>query len=284
MEFYNLQSKTKSGNIKQIFSDWKEKNERVVFFSPHDDDAILGAAYILLASLMNEGEVFIVIFNDGSAGYSKSELKNKIVEIRKKETINAFNILGIKDENISRFDIPDFSGIHYLGWKLPWNGNEGLFPRVISTLRKIKATRLIFPNGYREHIDHTAICLSAMFDGPQAGDSVIVDYGEPSKIKSFIQYSVWAKFSPEDALMNYRDVEIRANRALVVERDIEQKVTDSLMEFKTQQQIISDILEVRKKRRLDGNGNFIELYLDIDPRPRFDYEPYKKLISEIDNK
>lgn len=279
MEFYDLHAKTKSNEINLIFPEWNEQKEQVVIFSPHDDDVILGAGYSLFSCLSNGAEVYIVIFNDGSAGYSKPELKNDVIEIRKKETINALKILGIEENHIIRFEIPDFTGIQHLGWKLPWN-EEGLFSKVIRTLRKIGATRLIFPNGYREHIDHTAACLSAMFDGPQVGDAVIADHGEPSKIKTYLQYSVWGKLSPEDALINKRDIEIRANRAIIVEKNIETKIINSLREFKSQEEIISYILEVRKERKLEEE-KYIELYLEVDPRPRFNYEPYKKLISDI---
>jgi LmbE family N-acetylglucosaminyl deacetylase len=287
MEFYDLHTRTKSIDINLIFPQWETDSERVVIFSPHDDDVILGAAYILLAILANTGEVYIVIFNDGSAGYTKPELKDKIVEIRREETYSALQQLGIEKQQIIRFEIPDYTGLHYLGWKLPWiktddEKNEGLFSKVVTTLRKINATRLIFPNGYREHIDHTAACLSAMFDGPQVGDAVVTDYGEPSKIKTYLQYSVWGKLSPEDALINKRNIEIRANRAIVVEKGIEQKIIDSLKEFKSQEDIISYILDVRKERKLENEKKFIELYLEVDPRPRFDYGPYKKLILDID--
>ena len=172
-------------------------------------------------------------------------------------------------------------------WKLPWISNdnredEGLFSKLVSKLREIKATRLIFPNGYREHIDHTATSLCGTFHGPQIGDTVITDYGEPHKIKTFLQYSVWSKLSPEDALVNRRDTSIRANRAIVVNDAVEQNVQNSLMEFNSQQEIISYILGVRKERNLENSNRFIELYLDVDPRPRFDYNPYKELITEID--
>ncbi len=288
MEFYDLEGKKRSDDINLIFDDWKQHDERVVIFSPHDDDIVLGAAYASLAVLAHQGEIFVVIFNDGSAGYSKLEMKNKIVDARKKETINALNKLSIKKENVFRLNLPDFSGIHYLGWKLPWSKPEDLksqaiFPNVISLLRKIKSTRLIFPNGYREHIDHTAVCMSAMFDGPQAGDTVIVDYGVPSKIKTYLQYSVWSDLTPEDSLLAKRDLKIRANKAIVVDKDSEKIVVEALKEFKSQQDIISYILDIRKGRKIDNN-KFLEVYLKTDPRPQMDYDPYKRLISEINKK
>jgi len=289
MEFYDLQTKIKSKDINLLFPNWEQNSERVVIFSPHDDDVILGAGYALISILENKGEVSVIIFNDGSAGYSNPELKERIVKKRKNETYSALSKLGIKKEKIIRLEIPDFSCIHYLGWKLPWiqesdQKNEGLFTKIVGLLREIKATRLILPNGYREHMDHTAVSLCALFDGPQAGDPVIVDYGKPFPIKSYLQYSVWAKFSPEDSILHERSDTIRANRAVLVNKEIEKKIQNSILEFKTQENIISAILETRKERKLENNDRYIELYLDIDPRPRFDYDPYKNLISKIDRK
>lgn len=285
-DFYNLAEKKKSTNINLLFDNW-EPGENVVVFSPHDDDCILGAGYLMSACLEKGANVYVIIFHDGCAGYSQPDLKDEIIEIRKKETISALDVLGVKETNIIRFNIPDFSGFIYLGWKLPWisddnRENEGLFPKLVSKLREIKATRLIFPNGYREHIDHTTASLCGIFHGSQIGDAIITDYGEPQKIKTFLQYSVWSKLSPEDALVNRRDIKIRANRAVVVKEAMENKIQKSLMEFKSQQEIISYILGVRKERRIENSNRFIELYLDVDPRPRFDYNPYKNLIREID--
>jgi hypothetical protein len=284
-EFYDLDDKKKSNNINFIFNDW-DNNENVVIFSPHDDDCVLGAGYAILSSLQNNAKVYIIIFHDGSAGYSQPELKGEIVEIRKKETINALRVLGIDKENIFRLDIPDFSGIYYLGWKFPWASdgkeeNEGLFSKLVSLLRKIKATRLIIPNGYLEHIDHTATFLSGIFTSPQAGDAIIVDYGAPQKIKSFLQYSVWGEFSPENALIKKRNISIRGNRAIVVNKEVEDTIIKSIMEFKTQQEIISSILGVRKERKITNEENYVEIYLEMDPRPRVDYNPYKDLILKI---
>ncbi|MHA1147340.1 MAG: PIG-L deacetylase family protein [Promethearchaeota archaeon] len=287
MKFYDLHSKSKSSDINLIFPNWIPNNERVVIISPHDDDVILGAGYILLASLIKKAEVYIVIINDGSAGYSRPELKDTIIQIRRGETVAALKILGLSEKNIIRYDIPDFSSIHYLGWKFPWANEDGrkqrgLFTKMLNDLRRINATRLILPNEYREHIDHTAAFISAIYNGPQAGDPVVIDYGKPFKIESYLQYSVWGKFNPNNALINKRKTTIRANRAIIVEKEFETKIERSLKEFKSQEDIIDYILEVRKQRKLSNKNKFIELYLDIDPRPRFDYKPYIDLIGEID--
>mgnify|MGYP006292880853 CR=1 FL=1 len=285
-DFYDLELKQGSEEIGIIFPNWKAEDEVVVIFSSHDYDVILGIVYAVLAALKNLAEVHVVIFCDGSAGYSRPELKEDIVEIRREETFNALKILGLNKEVIHRLDMPDFSAFHHLGWKLPWQekseeDREGLFSKILSLLREIKVNRFMIPNGYWEHIDHAATYLSAMFDGPQVGDPVLIDRGAPTEIKTYLQYSVWAKFSPEDALMKGRNSSIRANKAITASKSVEEKIEESLQQFKSQGEIIANLLESREERRLEGTDKYVELYRELDPRPRFDYDPYKELISKI---
>ena len=290
MEFYNLQDQIKSNEIELIFPGWNYEDENVVIFSPHDDDAILGAGYLILACLEHKANVHVIIFCDGSAGYSILEHKQKIIKIRKKETQAALEVLGISRDHTFRFNLPDFSSIHHIGWKFPWvnsqdgEDKEGLFAKVVSDLRDLKTTRLILPNGYREHIDHTAVYLSALFDGPQVGDPVLIDHGNPIEINTFLQYSVWAKFSPENALIYNREGDIRANRAILVERQYENKIKASLEQFKSQAQIISNLIQRRESRKYESSNQYLEVYLEMDPRPRFDSRPYLNLINKINQK
>ncbi|MHA1301835.1 MAG: PIG-L family deacetylase, partial [Candidatus Helarchaeota archaeon] len=212
--------------------------------------------------------------------YSKVELKNEIVEIRKKETDNAFSKLEIPPQNIFRFNIPDFSGLQFIGWK-DKQGHEGIFEKIIKLIRRLRITRLIIANGYKEHHDHTAVYISGIFDGVQAGDPISIDWGDPTRIKSFIVYSVWGKFSPEDAILNNRNFSIRGNLAITVNENIEKEIQSALKGFKSQSNIIENLLKIRRNRRM-SNNKYLEVYLKIDPRPRFDFKPYIQLITEIE--
>ncbi|MFW6271328.1 MAG: PIG-L family deacetylase, partial [Bacillota bacterium] len=145
-------------------------------------------------------------------------------------------------------------------------------------LRKIKATRVLIPNGYREHFDHKAVNLMGIYDVPQAGDPVAVDWGEPTAIKSVLVYSVWADFSPEDALKNNRDTKLRANCALRVDESIEKSIIEAVKEYKSQAEIIQSLVKQRKSKKIEDT--YLELYQKIDPRPELDYNPYKEYIKE----
>ena len=113
----------------------------------------------------------------------------------------------------------------------------------------------------------------------QAGDPVGADWGAPSEIRSALQYSVWGDLSPEDALIHGDDPRIRANRAIVAEYGLETKIGQALAEWESQGQIIRGLLEARRDR--DCGLGMMELYIDLDPRPKLDYAPYGELIRSL---
>ena len=149
-------------------------------------------------------------------------------------------------------------------------------------MREIKPTRLLIPNEYREHMDHEALSYIGSYDGPQVGDSILVDVAKPFRIKGFLKYSVWGDFSPEDALLAGRDPALRGNVAIKAEREIEEKIIQALKEFKSQEKIIDQLIKKRSERIV--NGSYIEVYLKFNPRPSIKYDEYKKKILEIDQK
>ncbi|NMC07700.1 MAG: PIG-L family deacetylase [Candidatus Lokiarchaeota archaeon] len=289
--FLDLDARRELDGIDQFFPEWRVgKEENVVVLSPHDDDGILGAGYAILASLSQGAQVHVVIFHKGDAGYSIPSDKESIVETRKHETVKAYRTLGIQPEHVLRLEVPDFSGNAYVGKSRPVRDGEdaslGTFEQLLVFLRKTRATRLLLANGFREHIDHVAVADSGIYYGPQAGDPVVVDWADPWPITSFMEYSVWGDFDPVETIRRGAwspgsgNRILPANRAIVACETSERLVQQSLRAFASQQAIIKGILEQRQERRIN-DGGFIELYMDIDPRPRLDYQPYKNIIEEI---
>ena len=178
-------------------------DEVLAVMSPHDDDAILGAGYAMLAAQQAGAEVYVVIFCRGDAGYST---------IAEKTTIEA-----------------------------------------------VRA--------------HWAAYLMASFDVPQAGDAALVDCGTPHAVRSTLQYSVWADFDPEDALVNGRPAALRANRILVADQTVEQRIDEAILAYVSQKQIIEDLVASRKNR-LTSNGLYVEPYIALDCRPKINLKPY----------
>jgi hypothetical protein len=273
MRYFDFEKKSELKGIEQFFPDWDVKQgETIVIFSPHDDDAMLGSGYALLGAMESGANVYVMIFHNGNCGYSDVALKDKIVEIRKKETINAYASIGLSPKNIIRLDLPDFSGNNFLGLFFPTEKNKsealGPFEFILRKLRELKTTRLLFANEYREHIDHTAVADAGIYYGPQVGDPVVVDWGTPSKIKSFMQYAVWGRFSQ------------LADLGIIADVKTEDKIRNAVKKWESQLKIIDGILKVREERKINKDG-YVEIYKSIDPRPKMDYTPYKTLLKDV---
>ena len=276
--FVDLREKKASPDIEVLFPGWRENDERVAIFSPHDDDGVLGPGYLLQAIPFFGGEVHVVIFCNGSGGYSIVEHKPIITALRARETLRAYAVLGIDSAHIHRLDYDDYSLWPFIGWKL--EHGEGTLRKILPLLRRLRITRVLLPNGYREHLDHLAAFMVGAFDAPQAGDPVMADWGEPSPVCSVLQYAVWSDFEPEDAILSGDDVSVRANRALVAPEEAEAKIRQAMGAFQTQAQIVTGLMEQRKERELKS-GKYVEIYYAFDPRPRCEYGKYLRRIQEI---
>jgi len=269
----------KSVDISAIFPGFAGGRERVAVFSPHDDDGLLGAGYALLAALGAGARVFVVIFCAGDCGYSDASLKQSIVSIREAESKAAYARLGIPEQNVTNLGLPDFSAYLYMANKLA-GGGTGAFTSLVWLLREIGATRLIMPNHNREHADHEAASFAADYFAPQAGDAVVTDIGgNLSRVVSALQYSVWADFSPEDALEQGK-LPLRANRAIAAPMEAERLVCEAISCFKSQGRIIEDLMEARIERRT--GDKYIELYIERELRPKLNYGAYGEAMRHID--
>lgn len=272
---YDLAEKRIGNDLEIIFPGFDPRRERVVLLSPHDDDAALGAGYLILACRSVNADVHVVVLCDGRAGYTRPELKETIVDIRRLETKRAYAKLGVARDRIHCFEYPDFSLQSYLAFELP-DGTEGAFGKIVRLLRKIKATRLAIPNGWMEHPDHTAAHEIGAFHGPQVGDPILPDRGIPSRIRSFIVYAVWGDLPPPDSDKVFK-ASVRADLMLVAPRSFEKKVADSLKCFNSQSDIIEELLRARSGRMRGAKA--IEVYRRLVPRSMLDYKPYWDMVD-----
>lgn len=277
-KYCNIDTKNVSDDINTLFPDFGE-NEVLAVMSPHDDDAIIGAGYAMLAAQSRGAEVYVVIFCRGDAGYSTIEEKETIEKIREKETFDCYERLGIDREHILRLNFPDFSAIGNCGWEKA-DGKPGEMPILLRFFRDKKVTRVMIPNHYHEHIDHIAAHIMSSYDVPQAGDMALVDHGTPHKIKSTLEYSVWADLDPEDALVNSRPSNLRANRILAVDGEVERKIADAISAYVSQEEIIKGLVEARKERKTKNN-RYVEVYIAMDCRPKINFAPYIEWVENM---
>ena len=278
-KYYNVDTKSVSENISTIFPDFG-RDEVLAVMSPHDDDALIGAGYAMLAAQAAGAEVYVVIFCRGDAGYSTVEEKATIEAVREAETVECYRRLGIENDHILRMNFPDFSAFCNIGWERA-DGSFGDMPRILSFLRNKRVSRVMVPNHHREHIDHTAAHIMSTFDVPQAGDAALVDYGTPHAVKSVLEYSVWADLDPTDALVAQRGAGLRANRILSVSSDAEARISDGVRAYVSQGEIIKGLIDSRAERR-SADGRYIEVYISLDCRPKIDLKPYIAFVESVD--
>ena len=276
--YCDTNTKTVSQDIDLLFPSFG-KDEVLVVMSPHDDDAIIGAGYAMLAAQQAGAEVYVMIFCRGDAGYSTVEEKDTIEEVRKRETDACYGRLGIPADHIIRLNYPDFSAIGHWGWEKA-DGKPGDMPTILRFLREQKVTRVMIPNHYHEHIDHLAAHLMASFDCPQAGDAALVDYGTPHAVRSTLEYSVWADLDPEDALVNGRPSDLRANRILVASAAVEKKIDYAIEAYVSQEKIIEGLVKARSERKT-AKGDFVEVYIAFDCRPKISFKPYLDWVDKM---
>ncbi|MBE6696302.1 MAG: PIG-L family deacetylase [Ruminococcaceae bacterium] len=274
--YYSIDEKKVSENIDDVFPNFG-KDEVIAVMSPHDDDAVIGAGYAMLAAKKAGAEVYVVIFCRGDAGYSTVKEKETIEKVREKETLDCYERMGISADHILRMNFKDFSAFGNIGWEKA-DGKAGDMPKILRFLREKKVTRVMVPNHHREHIDHTAAHIMGSFNAPQAGDSALVDYGTPHAVRSVLEYSVWADLAPDDALVNGRPANLRANRIIEVSGDIEAEISNAVSAYVSQAEIIKGLIEARRERRTE-RGTYIEVYLTLDCRPKIDFTPYKEFIE-----
>jgi LmbE family N-acetylglucosaminyl deacetylase len=273
MEFIDFRSLHRSSKIDLLFPGWK-KGEKVVFFSPHDDDVALGAGYLLLATVKNKGFPCIFIFCSGNAGYSIPDEKGTIVSTRKKEAVAAYRELGVEKKNIFFFNIPDFSLMASVS-RVGQTG-KSLFDRIVGFFRAQKISRLVFPSGHYEHWDHTAAFNHGIYTSPQAGDPILADLGAPHAVRNYLVYSVWGDFESESG--KNRHSEVCADKGILVHEKLETAVRKALDRFSSQGKIMQNTVAIQRERRRSEEG-FLELYKEADVRKPIDFELYFQLLK-----
>ena len=265
MEFVDFATGERGGGIGLLFPGWK-KGEAVAFLSPHDDDAALGAGYLIRAVREAGGLPVVIVFCKGDAGYAKALERRTIVARRRRETYDAYGALGVPPEDMVRFDRPDLSLMGLVD-RIMAGGREGVAEELIRVLRARRAGRVVFTNPHYENWDHTAVYLLGMYAAPQTGDPILADLGPPSPVTTMLVYSVWGDFAPRAGGGLRADLGILAG-----DRD-EKAVREALARFTSQADIMANTVAARRDARRGPDG-WLELYARASVREPVNHLAY----------
>lgn len=242
-------NRTESSQLREIFSNWNE-NERWLFLAPHDDDLCMGSSLLMLKALEEKIPVRCVITTDGRMGYGSTVSKEDIVAVRKKETDDSFKILGIDDVHFLNF--PDCSLHLYSGCRTAVEGDPcviegqtGIQNAYVAQLRDFRPTRVFVPAGSDLHPDHKMVYQEILISLFHAAGDIWPQLGEPlSAPPAIYEMAIYCDFPAEP------------NLRLTAPDDAFEKKLDSILAYRSQQQIESLVNKIRE-------GGAVEYFRDV---------------------
>lgn len=167
--------------------------KRVLVFSPHPDDDLIGCGGSIAKHIKQENQVTIVYMTSGDAGslkYSKEEL----TKIREEETEEAAKIFGLNDLIFLRN--PD-GYVEY---------NKDNLVKIISVIREKKPNLIYIPHENDSHKDHakTHELVTEAIDrasGPWFQECK----GKPWSVETVLCYEVWTPLQEVSYVENITD-------------------------------------------------------------------------------
>lgn len=190
---------------------WKGDQERFLFVSPHDDDALLGAGLLMQAAQRENVSVHLVIVTDGAMGYCVPEDRLAVSGIRRAETFAAYQSLGLPADNIIWMGFPDCQLSNYLG-RQPATSNDpsaiagftGLQNSLTYHLRRIRPTQCFIPTRADLHPDHRLTHDELMISIFHAAGEIWPELGRPVPwIPHINEFAVYCDF-PEPPSLRIR--------------------------------------------------------------------------------
>ncbi|MFI4910677.1 MAG: PIG-L deacetylase family protein [Sedimentisphaeraceae bacterium JB056] len=233
-------------SIRESLENSKNGNERFLFVSPHDDDAILGGGLTMQLALKEGIEVYLLIVTDGSMGYCSEEEKNTITDIRHKETYACYEALGIPRENIIWLGYPDCRINLYRGRREAsqndpaiFEGFTGMQNSFTAALREIAPSRCFVPTIADLHPDHRFVYEEFMISIFHSTGTIWPELGKPmNDVPDVYEMGVYCDFPKPPTI-----------QVAAAEEQLNGKI-NAINKFESQTQIASLIDIVRE------NGSF----------------------------
>ena len=217
---------------------WQGKKERFLMISPHDDDAVLGAGLLIQLAKRENVPVYILIVTDGRMGYCSEDEKDSISEIRRSESYECYESLGIPKKNIIWLGFPDCRLNNYRGRgpaepkePLAINGYTGLQNAFTYHLRKIKPTQCFLPTWNDLHPDHRIIYEELLISLFHAAGNIWPEIGKPlSNVPYVHTYAVYCDFLEPPTLRMRTPKSYLDNKLKAISAFRSQKQISSLIE------------------------------------------------------
>ena len=181
-------------------------DEGWMFVSPHDDDLSIGAALLIQAAVQAGVDVECVIVTDGCLGYCRSSQASDIVNIRQRETLRSFEILGVGADQVSFLGFPDGGLTDFIG-RRPARTDEpesggytGLQNAFTRCLRELRPVREFVPTKTDLHPDHQITHNELMISLFHASGKIWPELGDPLEVPTVHEMAVYCDFPTDPHL------------------------------------------------------------------------------------
>jgi LmbE family N-acetylglucosaminyl deacetylase len=227
--------------LSDVSQTWQGKKQCFLMISPHDDDAVLGAGLLIQLAKRENISVYILIVTDGRMGYCSEDEKDSISEIRRNESYECYQSLGVPKKNIIWLGFPDCRLNNYRGRApaepkepLAIKGYTGLQNAFTYHLRKIRPTQCFLPTWNDLHPDHRIIYEELLISLFHAAGNIWPELGQPlSNVPYVHTYAVYCDFLAPPTLR------MRTPKSYL------EKKLKAISAFRSQKQISSLIENVR---------------------------------------
>ena len=193
-QFQNLAGALGAGNLAR---------ETWLFVSPHDDDLCLSCGLLMQQAVAEGVNVQVLVVTDGRMGYCTLDQRDSIAEIRRKETYESFELLGVPRQNIDYVGYPDGSLNPLCGRRKAKPDDEvkaiqgyvGLQNAFTYHLRRTKATRVFVPTSADLHPDHQVTHNELMICLFHAAGTIWPELGMPlADVPKVYELAVYCDF------------------------------------------------------------------------------------------
>lgn len=194
------------GALREAMGSEASNDDVWMFVSPHDDDLCIGAGLLMQAGVQAGIEVQVVVVTDGCLGYCGPDQKDDIVEIRRQETLQSFELLGIPSSNVNFLGFPDGGLTRFIGRREAAPGEPtvggftGLQNAFTHSLRDLRPSRVFVPTRMDLHPDHQITHNELMISLFHASGKIWPELGDPLDVPKVHEMAVYCDFPTDPHL------------------------------------------------------------------------------------
>jgi len=182
-----------------------------MFVAPHDDDLCIGAGLLIQAAVQAGVDVQCVVVTDGCLGYCQADHQDGIVDIRRLETIRSFELLGVREDQVTFLGFPDGGLTRFIGRRPAAEGEPcdagytGLQNAFTHSLRDLRPTRVFVATQNDLHPDHKMTNSELMISLFHASGKIWPELGDPLNVPEVHELAVYCDFPADPQLEVHGD-------------------------------------------------------------------------------